>query len=300
MTTYLRYFRDLTKGVKYLQNTAGERLLASFILPFDGLGDSARAGFLSALPGHPEQHESSADLCAEERRLIKFEGESPEDWKAYVKDVWNTYGHFTTYQGVIAAVERWGAATFPSDWTPGDTTLSEDSFARFTVTLPSSLPAFDIPRKFGDGLEYGQDAVYGSSGSARSFSLLRAAVRQAKPARSRGTVVLPFGSLPWTGTLLKTSASYPGKATVSGSSTLGRRIEIEILNTGPRGTAQFDWTLYGIADAVLDGGTATTASNVGLGSTGISLQFTVATYTDGETWKTVEGFNVVTRLVFNV
>lgn len=298
-TTYLRYFRELTKGIRFLQNTAGERLLASFILPFDGIADSARGGFLGAMPGHPEQHESSADQCGRERLLIKFGNEAPEAWKSYVQGVWDTYGTFTTKPGILEAVERWGLATFPDDWAPDTTTLTEDSFARFTITLPDSLPAFDVPHTFDDGTIYGDDAIYGSSGSARAFGLLRAAIRQAKPARSKGKIILPFATLPWHGGFLGRIGAP--RIAVGGESELGRRVEIVITAGGARGVATYDWTLYGVNDDPLDGGSGVTASGtVALGTTGINVFFSSGTYVLNDVYTTVEGFNVITRLVINV
>jgi hypothetical protein len=297
--SYLDFLRDLTKGLKPFQSPVGERFIAALALQFDGIADSARGGFFSALPGHAEQFSDSLDEVARQRRLIKFGDEDLDTWKAYVLNAWDIYERFVTEDGVLAAVERWGLATFPADWTPGGATLTETGFANFEVTLPSGLPAFDVPHTFGDGLIYGGDGVYGSSGSARSFSLLRAAIRQAKPARSKGTVILPFSTLPWTGTLLSSRLAAP-TVTVEGESVLGVRAEVEITGSGARGTATFSYVVYDIDDNPIWVGISTTSPSNNLGASGITVNFSTGSYLDGDTYVSVAGFNVVTRLVLKV
>jgi hypothetical protein len=297
--SYLEFLRSLTFGLKCFQSPVGERFVAALALQFDGIADSARGGFFSSLPGHPEQYSDSLDEVARSRRLIKFGNEDLAAWKAYVLAAWDTYSKFVTEDGVLAAVERWGLATFPVDWTPGGATLAETGFANFEVTLPSGLPAFDVPHTFGDGLTYGGDGVYGSSGSARSFSLLRSAVRQAKPARSKGTIILPFSTLPWTGTLLSSRLVAPA-VTVEGESVLGVRAEVEITGSGSRGTATFSFVVYDADDNPLYVGVGTTSPSNNLGASGITVNFSAGSYLNGDTYVSVAGFNVVTRLVLKV
>lgn len=304
--TYLRYTRDLLKGLKSFSSPVGERLVAGLILATDAQADIVRGGYLAAMPGHAEQHESATDQTARDRLLVKFGNESLATWKSYVQNVWDTYELFGRAPGVLAAVDRWGVANYPATFAPGTATIVEDFQARsFTVLLPTISGGYGqvYPWHYDtDAIVYDDDALYDLGGSARILGLLRTAVRQAKPARSKGFILFPFsGSRPFVGELL---ASDPpvGRVTVSGTTASDiDSLVVTITSSGVFGVATFS-AVYKISGVAQPPVAAPTFSNVALGGTGLTLHFSnsLGSYVNGETFTAVEGFNFVQTFTVQV
>lgn len=304
--TYLRYTRDLLKGLKAFSNVKGERLVAALVLPFDAEADLVRGGYLAAMPGHAEQHESSTDQTAKDRLLVKFGNESLVVWKAYVGNVWATYAEFEKPSGVLTAVDRWGAANYGAAFPLGTTTILEDNVSKsFAVALPGLLSGNYgqiTPWHYNtDNIEYDDDSLYDLGGSARVVGLLRTVVRQAKPARSKGYISFPFtGSKPFVGELLA-SASPVGRVTITGNAVSNiDYLVVTMTSSGSMGVATFSaaYKISGVPQVPL---TNLSFSSVALGATGLTLHFAnPGPYVNGETFTAVEGFNFVDTFVVQV
>lgn len=80
---------------------------------------------------------------------------------------------------------------------------------------------------------------------------------------------------------VRAAAATPQAVTVSGTPAIASIFELSISLTGGRGTATFSWKLNDVPQ-----GTLTTAASVALGSTGVTANFPVGTYTNTDQYIT--------------
>ncbi len=174
MTTLLTYARYTVRGLSYLLSGAGARDISFLGLVSDLVAESGRAAFLNSLPGHPEQAEDALREQAARLGFYRFRYESHLDFAERIRNHPARARQAGSAVMALRAAEEYGRNTWPVEWASDTTTLTEDGWADFTVTI--------------DHTTWSEDAWLEGSYDA-DLSLLAKEIRKWAPFRSKGTLV---------------------------------------------------------------------------------------------------------------
>lgn len=174
MTTFLTYARYTVRGLSYLLNGAGAKDVSFLGLFSDLVADASRAAFLNSLPGHPEQAEDALREQAAKLGFYRFKYESHADFATRIKEHPDRAPQAGSAVMVLRAAEEFGRNTWPTEWAADTTTLTEDGWADFTVTIDHTTWSEDAWME-GD---YDED-----------LASLAKELRKWAPLRSKGTLV---------------------------------------------------------------------------------------------------------------
>lgn len=174
MATLRDYARFTVRGLSFLATSLGAKWTESRGLFSDLIAEGMRAGFLSKLPGHPEQTLDALNEYASSFGFYQFRYES---WADYAKRLREHFGRAKQAGSpvmVLRAADEFGRNTWPVEWRDGTTTLTEDGWADFTITIDHSTWSED----------FWLDGVYDAD-----LADLAKEIRKWAPFRSKGTLV---------------------------------------------------------------------------------------------------------------
>jgi hypothetical protein len=189
-TNFLDWAESWYSAIRWATASVGRRVVGyTHGVMANAVVEGANQARYAGLPGHPEQSPDAADQVGAARDLFRFRLESNAAWAARVADAWAQYELGGTAQGVIRAVGEWLTAI---GGTP-PATLTEDSWARFSVYLPFGSVPWAPPYDWDGVATYGQiDCLYNLRANAIDVDHLRRLVRKWKPVRSKGLVRIPL------------------------------------------------------------------------------------------------------------
>lgn len=174
MTTLLDYARYTVRGLSYLLSGAGARDISFLGLFSDLLAEAGRSAFLNSLPGHQEQSLDALNRQAAKLGFYQFRYESRSDYAERIRAHIDRAPQAGSKVMILRAIEEFGRNTWPAEWEADTTTLTEDGWANFTVTI--------------DHTSWSEDAWLEGMYTSDLESLARE-IRKWAPLRSKGTLV---------------------------------------------------------------------------------------------------------------
>lgn len=174
MATLLEHARRTVRGLSYLTSGPGAKDVSFLGLFSDLLADAARSAFVNSLPGHPEQALDALTAQAGRLGFARFRDETHDSFAERIRTHPTRARQRGSVPMVLRAIEEYGLGTWPVEWEPDTTILTEDSWARFTVTIDHTTWSED----------FWLDGVYDSD-----LAGLAQEIRKWVPKRSKGTLV---------------------------------------------------------------------------------------------------------------
>ena len=132
--TWKRWVADTVLQIQVLTAFWGKRFVGGAMgLIADCISEGASQAIYARFPGHPQQAPDALKAVGDDRTLVRFRGETDDNWGARVRAAWDDFAQGGTPQQLIHAVNQWGVAGWPATWV--DLTLANlDETSHVTPT----------------------------------------------------------------------------------------------------------------------------------------------------------------------